>query len=289
MDTSTQDPSAGSPRPLPLLSELLPHPRKSFALNFNLFRWVSKITPWVAPIPSAFFVARSSMNHLGTPLPIAIVLAAAIELLGLTSVHTWLRLSNWNLTKRKSDPGAPTHLAVLLTFLYFAITLGMITLLEVFPGFSQYMPAVTPLLTVIGAFNLALLSQQEQREAAVRSEREARKIERLKKREIERSGNGQHQGKSNDRPRGNQAPVSGSNPENREKQPVNPGQKLTAEEALNVLVKFFEQNPAGSYSAAGRAAGRSKSWVVWALNELESEGRIYKNNGQITVTRSSPI
>lgn len=281
MDTSTQDPPAGSPRPLSLLSELLPHPQKSFTLNFNFFKWVSKITPWVAPIPSAFFVARSSMNHLGTPLPIAIVLAAAIELLGLTSVHTWLRLSNWNLIRRKSDPSAPTHLAVLLTFLYFAITLGMITLLEVFPGLSQYMPAVTPLLTVIGAFNLALLSQQEQREAAVRSEREARKIER--------SGNGQHQGKPNSRPKGNQAPVSGSNPENREKQPVNPGQKLTAEEALNVLVKFFEQNSAGSYSAAGRAAGRSKSWVVWALNELESEGRIHKNNGQITVTRSSPL
>jgi hypothetical protein len=190
METIPQNPPAGTTRPYPQLSEHDLHPRKSFALNFNIVRRVSTVTPWVAPIPSAFFVAHSAMSHLGTPLSIALILAAVIELLGLTSVHTWLRLSNWNLTKRKSESGAPTHLAVLLTLLYFGITLGMITLLEVLPGLSQYMPAITPFLTVIGALNLALLSQQEQREASVRSERKARKMERLKKRE-ERSMNGQ--------------------------------------------------------------------------------------------------
>jgi hypothetical protein len=106
--TTPQNPPAGTTRPFPQPSEHDLHPQKSFALNFNVVRWISTVTPWVAPIPSAFFVAHSAMCHLGTPLSIALVLAAVIELLGLTSVHTWLRLSNWNLSRRKSDPGAPT-------------------------------------------------------------------------------------------------------------------------------------------------------------------------------------
>jgi flagellar biosynthesis GTPase FlhF len=137
----------------------------------------------------------------------------------------------------------------------------MITLLEVFPGLSQYMPAITPFLTVIGAFNLALPSQQEQREASVRSEREARKMERLKKSK-ERSMKGQQKVGMNGQATTKPARKARFHPENKGIQQVEPGQKLTSEEALNALVNFFEQHPTGSYSTAGRAVGRSKSWVV---------------------------
>jgi len=279
MEMSTQNLPAKVPNRSISLFGSLRHSLKPSSLNFDLYHLVSMITPWVAPIPSAFFVARSAMSHLGAPLAIAVILASAIELLGLTSVHTWLRLSTWNLNKRKSDPKAPTHLAVLLTVLYFGMTLGMITVMEVIPGISHFMPAITPFLTVIGALNLALLAQQNQLESTVRLERETRKTERSKKRE-ERSVNGQQEEGQNVQASTNQGRKVRSIPETKGEEQGQFVQKLTSEEALTALVTFFEQNPTGSYSAAGRAAGRSKSWVVWALNELEASGRITKGGGK---------
>ncbi len=257
------------------------NPMKTLPPRFSLLKLVSNVTPWVAPFPSAFFVARSAMKHLDSSLFIAVILAAVIELLGLTSVHTWLWLSNWNSGKRKTDPKAPTQLAILLIILYFLITTGMIVVLEVLPALAPYMPAITPLLTIVGAFNLALISQQERREAAVRLEREERKTDRLQKRSMERSGNVQQNVQGSGQRKRRNILIDRSKADSRgEIESGDPVRILNSEEALNALVNFFEQNPTGSYSAAGRSAGRSKSWVVWALNELEKTGRIKKADGK---------
>jgi hypothetical protein len=34
----------------------------------STIKLVAKIAPWLAPLPSAFFVARSGMAHLGLPV-----------------------------------------------------------------------------------------------------------------------------------------------------------------------------------------------------------------------------
>ena len=83
-------------------------------LEKNAVRVVAKLAPWLAPLPSAYFVARSAMIHLALPLPVAIVVAAIIETLGLATVHTALWAYDWNAHKRKTDPTAPTGLAVAL-------------------------------------------------------------------------------------------------------------------------------------------------------------------------------
>ena len=90
---------------------------------------VARSAPWLAPVPSAFFVARSGMEHLALPLVVAVTAAAIIETLGLATVHTALWLSEWNQVKRKSDPRAPTWLAVALVGAYLATTLGLVVAL----------------------------------------------------------------------------------------------------------------------------------------------------------------
>ena len=59
-------------------------------LEKNAIKAVGKLSPWLAPFPSAYFVARSAIVHLALPLPVAVVVAAIIETLGLATVHTAL-------------------------------------------------------------------------------------------------------------------------------------------------------------------------------------------------------
>ena len=80
------------------------------------------------------------------------------------------------------------NLAILPIGLYLVVILGMITVLEILPSLSQYMPTITPFLIIIGVLNLALISQQENREAAVHVEREERKSKWLQERSAKQPG-----------------------------------------------------------------------------------------------------
>lgn len=121
-------------------------------------RIVAKLSPWLAPFPSAFFVAWSSMKHLDPRLLVAVIVAAIIETLGLATVHTALWAYDWNTNKRKTDPQAPMVLAVVLGAAYIVATWGLVVVLEVVPWLSTYAPAIFPALAVVGAINLAMVS-----------------------------------------------------------------------------------------------------------------------------------
>lgn len=148
----------------------------------NAVKFVAKSIPWLAPTPSAFFVARSSMAHLALPLPVAIVTALVIEALGLTCAFMASSFADWNHTKRKTDPTAPTIAALVLGAVYLITTLGLLAGLETWPGLARYMPVVFPFLALVGTIALALIAQQEQREAMVITEkaeqRQARQLAR---------------------------------------------------------------------------------------------------------------
>lgn len=165
-------------------------------LEKNAVRLVAKLAPWLAPVPSAFFVARSGMKHLDLPLTVAVIVAAIIETLGLATVHTALWAHDWNLNKRKIDPGAPVGLSIALGGVYILATWSLVVLLEVWPWLATYAPAVFPVLAVVGAVNLAMISRQERREVEVaEAKAEARRKRQEKKEEVsarknESSGNG---------------------------------------------------------------------------------------------------
>jgi uncharacterized membrane protein len=144
----------------------------------NTIRTVAKLSPWLPPLPSAYFVARSAIVHLALPLPVAVIVAAIIETLGLATVHTALWAYEWNTHKRKTDPTAPLALTVALGAVYVVSTLGLVVFLEVWPILATYAPAIFPALAVVGTLNLAMISRQEQREAVVKAEKDERKAAR---------------------------------------------------------------------------------------------------------------
>jgi DNA invertase Pin-like site-specific DNA recombinase len=124
------------------------------------------------------------MVHLALPLPVAVIVAAIIETLGLSTVPTALWAYDWNAHKRKTDPGAPVPLSVALSAVYSMATLGLVVFLEVWPSLAAYAPAIFPALAVVGALNLALIAQQEPREASVK----VQKAELKAARQVQRRG-----------------------------------------------------------------------------------------------------
>ena len=104
----------------------------------TLVKLVAKTSPWLAPLPSGYFVSRAAQSHLELPLAMAVIIGLIIELLGITSVHIWLWLSDWNINKRKRDPEAPANVAVFLGCVYLVATIGLTVMLEVFPGLAIF-------------------------------------------------------------------------------------------------------------------------------------------------------
>lgn len=147
-------------------------------IKINIVKSIANLAPWLAPIPSCFFVARSSIIHMELPVIMGIIIGLLIETLGFSTVHLYLMLLKWNLEKRKTDPKAPENLGLALVIFYLVITISLTVMLEIYPQLSTYAPAIFPLVALIGVFILALIVQHEQREQTV----QMAKIEQSKKR-----------------------------------------------------------------------------------------------------------
>jgi len=239
----------------------------------NLVKLVAKLAPWLAPFPSAYFVARSGMAHLALPLPVAIVVAAIVETLGLSAVHSALWLADWNASKRKTDPQAPVVVAVALGAVYLVATLGLVVFLEVWPALSTYAPALFPALAVVGGVNLALISQQERREAAVQVEKAERKAARQAVRP-----------KDNVRPsRQTSRPASKTGILDAQMDALRQGRKSKRDARLDALLTFYLDNPEAGPTEASQAIGVARQTVYNYLEELEAAGRVARNDGTVRV------
>jgi hypothetical protein len=264
----------------------------------QIVKLVAKLAPWLAPFPSAFFVARSAMVHLALPLPVAVVVAAILEFLGLATVHTALWAHDWNAQKRKTDPSAPTALAVALGVVYLVATLGLVVFLEVWPVLATYAPALFPVLAVVGALNLAMIAQQERREAAVeaqkaeaREKRRARRVSRRlsktgvqgasKTRVLEPSSVSARSGSldAQDRVYHVQQDVQGLHA----LQAVNVSKQERKAAMLDALLDIYADDPGAGATRISRQLGIGRSTVYHYLGELEAAGRVRKNGHGVEV------
>ncbi|TXH52634.1 MAG: hypothetical protein E6Q97_15285 [Desulfurellales bacterium] len=149
----------------------------------GIIDFVSKLSPWIAPLPSAWFVHDATVRHLAAGSGLAWIIAIVIETLGLTTTHTALGMHAWNKTHaNQPEKQAPFGLAVILAIVYVIATLLLISVLEVKPEWQHYAPAMFPLLAVVGAVNLALRSHHNNR---IREERNVINDEKQRQREIE--------------------------------------------------------------------------------------------------------
>jgi hypothetical protein len=238
-------------------------------LEKNAVRVVAKLSPWLAPLPSAYFVARSAIVHLALPLPVAIVVALIIETLGLATVHIALWTYDWNAHRRKTDPGAPLGLCIALGGVYVVATLGLVVFLEVWPFLATYAPALFPALAVVGALNLAMISRQEQREAAVELEKAERKAQR--------------QAARHETPAKLSTAASKTAVLNTSLDAARRTRKAKRDACLDALVAFYAADPEAGPTKAGGAVGVSRQTVYTYLDELEAAGRIQRNDGQVQV------
>jgi hypothetical protein len=139
---------------------------------------VSRLAPWLSPLPTAYLVARAAVNHLAWPLPMAVVGALIVETLGLATAVTALELYQYNRSKRQADPTAPFLLAVVLVVIYFASAIILTVLLDIAPLLAVYSQAIFPVLGLVGVLNLAVRSDHAARLAAIEQEKADRKAER---------------------------------------------------------------------------------------------------------------
>lgn len=137
------------------------------SIERGLVGLISALIPYLAPAPSAYFVYRSSVEHLEMVPTFAFVAAAVVEGLGIASVHLAMDAWEWNRSLAEGERernGAPFGLAVVMGVVYLITAIGLAVVLEAIPGLAIWAPAIFPLLALVGAFNLVLYKQQRIRE-----------------------------------------------------------------------------------------------------------------------------
>jgi hypothetical protein len=124
---------------------------------------LAELGGWIAPIPTAYFTSTAGMSVLHWPAPVAITIGVVVELLGVSSIATWLSLREWNVTHRDGSSRAPTWLASIVVGCYvFAI--GALTVaLKFRPDLAAYASLLLPLLSLAGMMTLALRAEHRRR------------------------------------------------------------------------------------------------------------------------------
>lgn len=171
--------------------------RRAFSME-GIVGAIAFISPILAPIPSAYFVYEASMTVLAAPEWVAFVLAVIVEGLGITSIHNALRFWNWNVTRKRDEPTAPVWIAAVLGLAYVAVVVSMTVVLKIVPTVGPFTVdgttvgpfetgrlalAILPLLAIVGAVNLALSAQHDERVRETVEARERVKAERREARQ----------------------------------------------------------------------------------------------------------
>jgi hypothetical protein len=136
-------------------------------------RFLAQTAPWLAPLPSAWFVGRSVYLHLllgwqlavhpAVNVAVAALCGLVVETLGIVSVHNTLALVRWNnhghVRKQGGWEKAPVPLSLACVGIYFTAVGVLLVLLEAVPVTAIYTPPLFAVLAAIGAMNLGILDQ----------------------------------------------------------------------------------------------------------------------------------
>lgn len=138
--------------------------------------------PWLVAFAPAWFVYDSLTTTLSVPVPVAVPIAAGVELTGVAAFDTWLALLSWNRKKRKIDPAAPVKLALLPVGVYLIAGIILTAVLK-----QNVILALFFVLAAAGYGTIAIQADQSRREAEVKAKKAEAKAER-QQHKAERSG-----------------------------------------------------------------------------------------------------
>lgn len=230
---------------------------------------VARLSPWLAPLPTAYLTARATVAHLGWPEPMGAVAGVIIESLGLGAVSTALELREYNATRRKSDPQAPFGLAAVLTGVYFASVTALTVALDTLPDLATYAPLVFPILSLAGVTVLAIRADHRRRLAAIETVKAERKARRKGGRQAGVKPTVQN--------------VSGLDVSEHKLDAANAARANNKVAILERLVDILVNSPGTGVTDLARQVGRSRTTIYGYLAELETAGRISKDNGAVKV------
>jgi hypothetical protein len=154
---------------------------------------VSRLAPWLSPLPTAYLVYDRTIVYLNWPAWVSLVSAITLEFLGLAATITLLDLYNYNRTKRKSDPAAPLLLVTVITAGYFLSAEGLTVILDIATKpqnqwiAADFAPAVFPVLSLAGVVLLAVRSDHNRRLDAITESKRVARVARQKRKEEKRT------------------------------------------------------------------------------------------------------
>ncbi len=223
---------------------------------------VTKVSPWLCPIPTAYLVARATIEHMEWPIGVGIVAALIIEFLGLATAQLALQLRAYNAGKRKTDPAAPFWLSAILVAIYLITALGLTVMLDIVPSLAVYSAGVFPLLSLCGMIALALRSDHGRRLNVIEGVKQERKAKRQAS-VMQPSANALRTGKTD-----------------ANMDVLRVGRQAKKDVRLADLLKFYAANPDAGPTEAGRAIGVQRQTIYTYIDELEGSGKLKKADGK---------
>ena len=143
-------------------------------IETSAVRIVARIAPWLAPVPSGYFIARSSYVHLLSSdvpylaIPVAIIIGLIMEMLGVASIHTLQDLNRWNRQPNVQKgvghwEKAPTGAAQIAVATYFFAAFMLLFVLETVAVAARVAPFLFPLVAIAGAIVWSVSNQHQER------------------------------------------------------------------------------------------------------------------------------
>jgi hypothetical protein len=126
------------------------------ALESAALSFVIRVGPWLGPAPTAFLVYERTRTNLHLPPWVSVVTGLTLEFLGVASSATAFKFWIYNSEKLKSEPRAPTKLALGLTGLYFCAALFLTLVLDTLDGAAKVAPVAFVVLSLASVSLLAL-------------------------------------------------------------------------------------------------------------------------------------
>lgn len=160
--------------------------------NNSTISFIAGMAPWLAPAIPAYFAVNNAQRYLlvGSELDIYFVwiVGLAVELVGLSAVHTTLEFWQWNAEEQDH---APVWLAAAAAIFYVVTVLTVNAMLELWTGINirVFAKAMLSTLSLPAALIIGLRAMHNQRIIATnerRAEREQQKNEQREQRRAER-------------------------------------------------------------------------------------------------------
>lgn len=215
---------------------------------------VIRLSPWLAPVPTAYLIGRAVMAHLAFDIVIAVITALVVETLGLATISIALILYSYNVQKRKIDPKAPVWLAYVLVGVYLVSALTLTVLLDIFPELSRYAPGVFPVMSLVGMTVVMLKASHDKRLVDVEAERQERKAERQARKETKTL------------------------------QPdIPPKPAITLTPRQSAILDIYKAEPKLSMAEAGRRLNVGRQSIYEQIKNLEIAGVIRRNGNGVEI------